>query len=244
MLKRSEEFRDKHNQNQLDYFNSSFKRNMQPQGASPYVQRQIDEVIDFAGLTKEQRILDVGCGIGRYTLPLAERGYQIEGLDLSQHLLDQLHEHDNGRFNIPVYAADILDPPENLLGQFDVLVGFFTLHHLHDIPACYQSMKRFLKPGGRIVFLEPNAFNPLYYIQITLTPTMTWRGDGGIIYMRKGYIFEAMQQANMIDLRIKRFGFFPPMIVNRRFGQSLERPFEAFPLWHPLLPFQIFMGTI
>lgn len=31
-----------------------------------------------------------------------------------------------------------------------------------------------------MAFLEPNAFNPLYYFQITLTPEMRWEGEKGI----------------------------------------------------------------
>src|SRR3989344_9181944 len=38
-------------------------------------------------LNKKQRILDLACGYGRFTIPLARAGYNIEGLDLSPNLL-------------------------------------------------------------------------------------------------------------------------------------------------------------
>lgn len=235
--------RDKHNQQQIDYFEQNYKRNMQPAAGTRYTNRQTDELINFANITKDDYILDVGCGIGRYTLPFAQRGYQIEGLDLASGLLEQLRQLDGGQYNIPLYCADIIDPPQDLLGRYDVLIGFFTLHHLHDIGACYASMIHLLKPGGRIIFLEPNAYNPLYYIQITLTPTMTWEGDGGIINMRKGYLFNAMESAGFTNLDIKRFGFFPPVIVNRPTGAKVESLLEHIPLWRGLLPFQLFFGV-
>ena len=77
---------------------------------------------------------------------------------------------------------------------------FFTLHHVHDIPACYRAMAQMVKPGGRIVFLEPNPFNLLYYLQILFTPRMTWSGERGIPNMRKSLVFEAMHTAG---------GFYP-----------------------------------
>ena len=44
-----------------------------------YVERQVDALVRFAELSEGERILDVGCGMGRYTFPLAERGLRVEG---------------------------------------------------------------------------------------------------------------------------------------------------------------------
>lgn len=240
----SKAYLEQHNQQQIDYFANNYKQTMQPAEGTYYTNRQVDELLSFANIGKDELILDVGCGIGRYTLPIARRGYTIEGLDLTQALLDQLQQHAGDSLHVPTYCADVMFPPDELIGRYDVLVGFFTLHHLHDIPGCYKAMTRLLKPGGRIVFLEPNAFNPLYYLQIAITPRMTWQGDGGIVYMRQGYLFRAMRDAGLTDLQVQRFGFFPPAISNQPAGAKIERVLEAFPLWRPLLPFQMFMGRL
>ncbi len=67
-----------HNQEVIDYYEGRRKGNMIPSG-SPYVNHHLDVFTRFCGLTKEQRILDVGCGMGRYTIYLAERGYKVDG---------------------------------------------------------------------------------------------------------------------------------------------------------------------
>ena len=36
---------------------------------------------------------------------------------------------------------------------------------------------RVLRPGGRVAFCEPVAWNPLYYLQIALTPGMSFSGE-------------------------------------------------------------------
>ncbi len=230
-----------HNRAQVEYFEQAGKEAMKPT-SSPYVERQVDELVRFAGLSEGERVLDVGCGMGRYTFPLAERGLRVEGVDLSQTLVDRLRGFDAGRYEIPLYCADILDLASELEGRFDAVVGFFTLHHLHDLAASFNAMARLVRPGGRVVFLEPNPLNVLYYIQLVVSPGMSWQGDKGILKMRPRTVFAAMEDAGLRDHSLSRFGFFPPFLANRRSGQRVERALEAVPFWRPLLPFQLFRG--
>jgi len=146
---------DEHNYHQKEYFSQSTRQAMLPKD-SPYLRRHVDEMIRFADLAPGERVLEVGCGMGRNTFILAQRGIQIEGLDLTPRLLDKLRAFDNGQYNIPLYCTDVIEHPSKLNNRFDAVIGFFTLHHVHDIPACYRAMAQMVKPGGRIVFLEPN----------------------------------------------------------------------------------------
>jgi SAM-dependent methyltransferase len=232
-----------HNRLQIEYFEHAGKEAMRPT-PTPYVERQVDALVRFAGLAAGDHILDVGCGMGRYTLPLAERGLAVEGVDLSRTLLDRLEAFDAGRHEIPLHCADILELPESLDRTFDAAVGFFTLHHLHDLPASFAAMARVVRPGGRIAFLEPNPLNVLYYIQLAVAPGMSWHGDKGILRMRPRTVFGAMEGAGLKSPRLERFGLFPPFAANRRLGARLERWLERVPLWRPLLAFQLFRGDL
>jgi SAM-dependent methyltransferase len=232
---------ERHNRAQIEYFERAGKEAMKP-SASPYVHRQVDELIRFGGIAAGERVLDVGCGMGRYTIPLAERGIRVEGIDLSRMLLDRLEEFNAGRHDIPLHCADILDPPAGLEEGFDAVVGFFTLHHLHDLASSFRAMARLAKPGGRVVFLEPNPLNVLYYVQLVVSPGMSWAGDRGILEMRPGAVFRAMEAGGLTGCSLMRFGFFPPFLANRRWGLPLERLLERLPLWRPFLPFQLFRG--
>jgi SAM-dependent methyltransferase len=230
-----------HNAAQREYFETRDKPNMRPSG-SPYINRHVVEMVRAAGLRPEDRVLEVGCGMGRYTLPLAERGLSIEGLDLSPVLLDRLREFDGGRHVIPLHVSDVADPAPALDGRYDAVIGMFALHHMHDLPRCFEGMVRMLRPGGRIVFLEPNAFNPLYYLQIAFTPGITWQGDGGVARMRPAVVLGAMARAGLVNLTVERFGFFPPVLANRRWGRRVEAILEGVPPLRPVLPFQLFRG--
>ena len=232
---------DRHNRAQIEYFERAGKHAMRPTD-SHYVQRQVDQLVAFAGLSQGDRVLDVGCGMGRYTFALADRGLAVEGLDLSEALLERFRHFDAGRYNIPLHCGDILDPPDGLTGEFRAVVGFFTLHHLHDLDACLRSMRALVEPGGRIVFLEPNPLNPLYYIQMLVVPGMSWSGDKGLLDMRPRRVSAAMRGAGLERPSLRRFGFFPPFVINRSWGPPLETALERVPVWRPVLPFQLFRG--
>ncbi|TEB04406.1 Ubiquinone biosynthesis O-methyltransferase [Pelotomaculum schinkii] len=233
----------RHNLMQTRYYEHSKKPHMVPQ-ETLYLRRHVDELLRFAGIVPGERLLEVGCGKGRYTLLLAQRGLQVEGLDLSPFLLEQLRLFDGGRYNISLHCTDIADHPPALDGQFDAVVGFFVLHHLHSLPLCFKAITRLLKHGGRVSFLEPNPYNFLYYVQLLVTPEMTWQGDKGIMRMRPSSVFHAMKEAGFRRLKMTRFGFFPPFLVNRPWGARLESTLERVVIWRPFLPFQLFRGEL
>jgi 2-polyprenyl-3-methyl-5-hydroxy-6-metoxy-1,4-benzoquinol methylase len=228
-----------HNEAQVRYFERAGKEAMKPVD-SQYVRRQVDELVRFSGLVAGAHVLEVGCGMGRYTLPLARRGFSVDGIDLSQSLLDRLDSHNAGRLPLELYCLDVVEAPERLGRRYDAVVGFFILHHLHDLDVSFEAIARLVRPGGMVAFLEPNPLNPLYYVQLALSPEMSWEGERGILRMRSAIIRAAMRAAGLTGFHADRFGFLPPFAANLRFGPPVERTLERFPPWRPLLPFQLF----
>ena len=162
---------------------------------------------------------------------------------MSPELLARLRAAAGDRQELTLHCADVANFPAGLAGQIDRVIGFFALHHMHDLPLCFSAMTRLLRPGGRVVFLEPNPFNPLYYVQMAITPDMTWAGDRGLVQMRRGRLFSAMESAGLTELSARRFGFLPPVLMNQPWGAPLESTLERMPAWRPFLPFQLFQGT-
>lgn len=231
-----------HNRHQREYFERTRKATMVP-GDSPYIRRHVDVMLRRVAPHPGERVLEVGCGMGRHALLMAARGIRLEGLDLSPVLLDQFRLANGGRYDIPLHCADMLHPPQHLEGRFDIVVGFFTLHHLPDLGAGMRAVARILKPGGRASFIEPNPVNPFYYLQILFTPNMRWREERGILQMRSAVMGPAMRQAGLEPSPPERFGFFPPAVANRPWGAQLEAVLERQRMLRPWLPFQVFAGT-
>lgn len=239
------EIRAAHNQLQRDYYENRepAQNNRIAVVSTPYINNQLDHMIATAGLSKDQAILDVGCGMGKYTIPLAERGYNVTGLELSPALLDTLNEKAAGRAEIATHQGDILDPDPALWGQFDRIIGFFVLHHLIDIPAAYVSLAKLLKPGGKLVILEPNPLCPLYYLQVTLTPSMSWAAEKGILSLKSRQTRDGLKAAGFEDIALHRFGILPPFLRNRASGAPIETAFNRIPFLRPISAFQLICGS-
>jgi SAM-dependent methyltransferase len=162
-----------HNQAQQSYFERRVPATMVPR-ATPYVRRHVDELLRIVQLVGYERALEIGCGMGNYTFELVRRGVALEGLDLSPVLLERLRAYAPPGFEIPLHCADALDPPAELLGRFDAVIGFFTLHHLHDVEGSIAEMVRLLRPGGRFAvscrnrlynLLSANAYTEAEYAE-------------------------------------------------------------------------------
>jgi SAM-dependent methyltransferase len=180
--------------------------------------------------------------MGRYTLILAALGISIAGLDLSPTLLDRLAAFNAGKFAIELYRGDLDSPPQNLHGRFDVVMGFFVLHHVYDVGMAMRGVAQLLRPGGRAVFVEPNPLNPLYYVQILATPGMSWRAERGLLRMRPASMAGWLRDAGLSRFRTARFGFFPPFIANRPWARPIEGRLERLSILRSFLPFQLFLG--
>ena len=104
-------------------------------------------------VTPPARILDAGCGVGRYTIPLAMRKYDVIGVDISRVAITEL---DNVRLRrnmqMGLAAADVCHLPfQNAI--FDAVVAFGVLQHLleEERSAALSEFARVLVPGGTIV---------------------------------------------------------------------------------------------
>jgi len=231
-----------HNALQRRYFEARVPARMLP-ADTPYLNRQVERVVAALALVPGERVLEIGCGMGRHTFLLARRGLRVEGLDLSPVLLERLRARAPADLEIPLHAADLQALPPGLEARFDAVVGFFMLHHVVDLDACLRGAARLLRPGGRLGLLEPNPWNPLYYVQIALSPGMTWEGDRGILRMRRGVVEGVMRGAGLAPAPTERFGFAPPFLANRRLGARLEAMLERVGPLRPLSAFSLFRAT-
>jgi SAM-dependent methyltransferase len=113
------------------------------------------------------RILELACGSGRVTIPLARAGYQVVGLDLSAPMLERAEARLGGlgqaaRSRVSLHQADMRT---FALGErFPlILMAFNSFEHLYtrvDVSACLEQVRAHLAPGGHFVFdvQNPNLY--------------------------------------------------------------------------------------
>ncbi len=70
-------------------FDDRYLRLWGPLASPEATQQQVDGIVAYLGLEPGASVLDLACGYGRIAVPLAQRGFQVTGLDLSETLLGQ-----------------------------------------------------------------------------------------------------------------------------------------------------------
>jgi SAM-dependent methyltransferase len=109
---------------------------------------------------KDTRILELCCGTGRLTLPIAKDGYDIIGVDNTSSMLEQAKvKASEGGLEVEFIEADIrtLDLKE----KYDLIfIPFNSIHHLYkneDLFKAFNVVKNHLKEGGLFLL---DCFNP------------------------------------------------------------------------------------
>ena len=115
-----------------------------------------------AGL-RGKEVLECGCGSGFFSVLLAKMGAQVWCFDISPKSVELTRERAdlNGvadKVRPKVAAFENLDYEDE---RFDLVVGKNILHHIHDIEEAGRQIRRVLKKGGRAIFYELSAANPI-----------------------------------------------------------------------------------
>ncbi|MBY8985697.1 MAG: class I SAM-dependent methyltransferase [Candidatus Lokiarchaeota archaeon] len=106
------------------------------------------------------KILELGSGTGRLTIPIARAGFSISGLELEVRLIEQAkNKTKNEELNIPWIKGDMTN--FKLEKSFDLIfIAFNTFSHLLtrvDIENCLKSVKNHLSKEGVFII---DTFNP------------------------------------------------------------------------------------
>jgi SAM-dependent methyltransferase len=106
-------------------------------------------------ITPQARVLDVGCGPAGLVADYDGYAAMVVGAD---RYLTNFSEFD-GRFGISHLAEGDLTALPFESGTFDVVTCSWVLEHLAEPLAATREIARVLAPGGRFVFITPNALN-------------------------------------------------------------------------------------
>jgi SAM-dependent methyltransferase len=201
------------------------------QQVNPYFAFVVDHFLAAVDPRPGERILELGSSGGRFTLPLLERGCHVTGVDISSRSIAYLRrlvaDHPL-RDNLTLIDDDAGTLGKVLPGAFDAVVGAHILHHLDDVEAALRTSRERLRRGGRAVFVEPNPWNPQWYVHVTIHPRRSWRVERGLLGMWPRRIRQAFRRAGFAGCRVSSFGCFPPFVLNavpaaRSWEAALER---------------------
>lgn len=186
--------------------------------------------IESLRLDGRGKVLEFGCGTGLFSGKVAPHCAELVSIDLSEDLLNVARRKNpdpRGRF---VCAdAEHLPFPD---GTFDAVFGSSILHHL-DVKRALGEAFRVLKPGGRLVFTEPNMLNPQIAVQKNVPCVKEWAGDtpDETAFFRWPMARE-LARAGFCEIDVRPFDFLHPSISERlaRAGAPWLELLERLPL--------------
>jgi SAM-dependent methyltransferase len=121
---------------------------------------ELEFYLRAAGGERDRRVLELACGTGRLTIPLAERGLDMTGLDLSPAMLERARaKADQAGVEARFIQGDMR--AFDLAQRFDLIfIPINSICHLlsrPDVEACLGCVRAHLAPAGRLVI---DVFNP------------------------------------------------------------------------------------
>ena len=174
---------------------------------------------------KPRRLLELGCGMGELAHELAVlTESRVTGVDLSERFVAHARVT-YVRPNLDFIVADLTrEVPAAEQDRYDAITGNGILHHLyHHLDTVLPALHRWLRPGGRLVFWEPNLWNPYVWSIFTWAP------------LRRAARLEPDEMAftpAFIRRKLERAGFTPLLVTTRDFllpntPDALIRPVVA-----------------
>jgi ubiquinone/menaquinone biosynthesis C-methylase UbiE len=111
-------------------------------------------ILESLGPVRGRRILDLGCGKGRFARILAARGARVVGLDVSESMLAAADGAGLGR----VIGSARRLPFRN--AGFDAAIAVEVFEHLEPqaIDAACDELRRVLRPGGLFVMVDKSVY--------------------------------------------------------------------------------------
>jgi 2-polyprenyl-3-methyl-5-hydroxy-6-metoxy-1,4-benzoquinol methylase len=150
----------------------------------------------------EGHVVDFGAGTGRLTVALGRAGYRVTAVDVSAESLAVLKT-----------AVRTLDMPSVRISRSlpedrccEAVVGCDVLHHV-ILDECLPSIRNSLRPRGSVVFSEPGALNPTWYLYLGVRHD--FRIEKRIVTCNIPYLRRKFAQHGFRNVRITGLGVLP-----------------------------------
>jgi SAM-dependent methyltransferase len=155
-----------------------------------------EALIQRIGVSKDLKVLDLGCGDGTTAIPAAKLGAEVLGVDIARNLVEAGNQRakKHGLTNCQFKEGDATDLHQLQDRAFDLVVSIFGAMFAPKPFAVAKEMVRLTRPGGRIVMgnwipNDPTLVAQILKISSAYTPPapegfvspMTWGIESHVI---------------------------------------------------------------
>ena len=169
------------------------------------MKRRANWFIEKMSVQKNASLLEIGCGRGEISYWIAEKlPVNVLGTDLCKPFI----EFASKNFVLPNLQYEVLNfhNADHIKERaFDAIVGNGILHHLyHNLEKCLVTMRGLLHPKGKIIFMEPNIYNP-YIALIFQIPYLRKKAslEPDEMAFSKSYIKKLLEKTGFSHIQIE-----------------------------------------
>ncbi len=149
-----------------------------------------------------QTILDFGAGTGRLSIALAQSGYSVLAVDISEISLAKL-QGVAGKLGLDSIQMSTTFPSDD---TFSAVVGADVLHHV-DLDDYVPKLYGVLAEGGKAVFSEPGGLHPFWYAYLSVFYDM--RVERRIVHSNLFTLRRKFERHGFRDVKISGVGLLP-----------------------------------
>lgn len=211
--------------------------------------KEMEDFFKFADLGERLKILEIGGGTGRWTIPLLKKGHEVTSTEISQNSFKVLKEKVK-KLKIKNKPALVLSNFEEPIFEkrFDVACCFGVIHHFDPKKRekIIENIIAALKDEGKILIIEPNPLNILFYFHyfwrwlMNMQNVNRWRTEKYFLGSTVWHLIKILQKSGIREIEVTGYGFlptrfarfFPPVLEFNRFMNFLPiiNSFSAF-IW-------------
>lgn len=157
------------------------------------------EFLNIEKIFKNMIVLDLGCGYGPDAINFSEYAKKIEGVDVDKH--EEWEKINNKKIKFTVGYSEKIPFKDN---YFDAVFLKDLLHHVEDVGETLKEIYRVTKKNGKIIILEGNRYNPIFYMYAT-------KINGHEHFTQKE--FNSLIKNNFKKVEIQAFNIYPPFFL-------------------------------
>jgi ubiquinone/menaquinone biosynthesis C-methylase UbiE len=206
--------------NETDNYGPAFMRVAARLGSYDTTAEDAAQAVELLGLKPGAKVLDAGCGFGRFAKALMEHGCEAVGVDISPAAIAEAEARCPG----PTYlVADLLEPLPEGVAPFDALVSVYSSFgygatEAEDM-AMLRAFHRDLKPGGRLLMQLSDLERSRYRLKT----------DEGVVVRETNGVKETLDvdfSTGMLHVRYELDGEIVDSRIRMYEAEDLERMVE------------------
>jgi SAM-dependent methyltransferase len=186
--------------------------------------------LEIADLKDTYRVIELGVGTGAYLDTIAPLVKEVICIDGSVEMLNVLKEKHHNISNLRLYNFDLEKRIEDLITDADLVYCFGLLEHIIELDPFLNNIKCFLRKGGRVLFVTPNA-KCIWYGKLRHVYRAGKHCSTDEYYSKK-QIDELMLKSGFIPSDVRYWGYFPAGVTYAEYKilESLGRIIDKTPL--------------